>query len=123
MPLGTLTGSALVVSAPVGQPATLLVDDVRPQSLDLRTGKRVQVVALWYPVLGQQSPASVPELTFPLPAEPRGLEASLVEAVLLATFVAPFIAVFLQNYVFREKASRSHLLPAELSSLLGAGKE
>jgi hypothetical protein len=42
-------------------------------------------------------------------------------AVLLATFVAPFLAVLFQNYIYREKC-RTHLVPAELSSILG-GKE
>jgi hypothetical protein len=54
----------LVVSAPVGAPVTLIAADVRPQSLDLRAGVRVDEVAMFYPALPKQGAGSGPGLTF-----------------------------------------------------------
>lgn len=66
--LPALRELSLLVSAPVGQPVTLTVDDGRPQTMDMRTGARVgdrsDMALVYHPVepFAKQYAADQPQL-------------------------------------------------------------
>ncbi|MGW0433667.1 hypothetical protein ACWDV4_14160 [Micromonospora sp. NPDC003197] len=77
---GPRVSELLVVSAPVGAPVTVTAADGRPQSLDLRTGQRINEIAGLYPALPKQSATTGPGFSFRTP--PFGINTRIAQVQL-----------------------------------------
>ncbi|MBB4961924.1 hypothetical protein [Micromonospora polyrhachis] len=77
---GPRVSELLVVSAPVGAPVTVTAADGRPQSLDLRTGQRINEVAGLYPTLPKRSATAGPSFSFRTP--PFGINTRIAQVQL-----------------------------------------
>lgn len=77
---GPRVSELLVVSAPVGAPVTVTAADGRPQSLDLRTGQRINEIVGLYPTLPKQAGTSGPSFSFRTP--PFGINTRIAQVQL-----------------------------------------